>query len=287
MKTTLLQPLCPRILTPRMLLGMLIAAAVTFPHHDVRADGAPDLGTASGFAVLAGSGITVAGGVNTTTINGDIGSYPTVSVTGLGSVVLNGVNQSANAGLMQMAQSDLASAFSAAAGRSPTMSYVGGFDLGGQTLTAGVYHDPTSFGLSGLLTLDAQGNPNAVFIIQAGTSLTTAAASSVQLINGAQASQVDWVVGSSATLGADSTLVGSVLAADDIAADAGATVQGQLLAESGPVTLNDNTIVLATSTVPEPQNLVGALALLLPVGAIGLLKAGKSRTRKGLAGRNG
>jgi len=78
-----------------------------------------------------------------------------------------------------------------------------------------------------------------------------------------------------------------VLAADDIAADAGATVQGQLLAESGPVTLNDNTIVLATSTVPEPQNLVGALALLLPVGAIGLLKAGKSRTRKGLAGRNG
>jgi hypothetical protein len=275
MKKTSLQNLVTSGGTPRILLGHVLAVAMMFFPHDVWASLGPvDLGNASGFAVLAGSGITVAGAVNTTTITGDIGTYPTLSITGLGNVVLNGANQTANAGLMLNSQNDLTTAFNAAAGLSATLTYAPIYDLGGQTLTSGVYNDPTSFGLTGVLTLDAQGDPNAVFIIQAGSSLTTASDSSVLLVNGAQACHVFWVVGSSATLGTGTEFVGTIMASASITADTGATVDGRLLAENGAVTLDGNTIARPVSNnvgaVPEPTTFIAGALLLLPFGPTAL-----------------
>jgi hypothetical protein len=230
-----------------------------------------DLGTASDFAVLAGSGITVAGAANTTTITGDIGTYPTPSVTGLGNVVLNGANQTADSGLMLNAKNNLTTAFNDAAGRSATTSYGAIYDLGGLTLTSGVYFDPSSFGLTGTLKLDAQNDPNAVFIIHAGSTLTTASDSSVLLLNGAQACHVFWVVGTSATLGTDTDFIGNLLALDSITANTGATVDGRLLALNDAVTLDNNTITESICTdsstaVPEPTTVIAGSLLLLPLG---------------------
>ena len=258
-----------------MLMGLMLIVAVTIPLLSARAGlEIVNLGTADNFAVLAGSGITVAGAANTTTIIGNIGTYPTPSITGLGNVVLNGANQTANSGLMLSAQFDLNTAYTDAAGRPATTSYAPIADLGGLTLTSGVYHDSTSFGLTGVLTLNAQGDPNAVFIIQAGSTLTTASDSSVLLINGAQASHVFWVVGSSATLGTDSEFSGNILAFTFITADTGATVNGGLLAENGAVTLDNNSIIEA---VPEPPTLFFGVLLLLPVGVSVLPKLRQSR----------
>ena len=248
--------LAPLFVYPRRFSGSLfIAIAVAFlQQHAIATPVTVDLGSASSFGVLAGAGITVAGAVNSTTINGNIGTFPTTSITGLGNVVLNGINHAGDS-VTQNAKNDLSTAFSAAAGQSATLSYTPASDLGGLTLTAGVYADPTSFGLTGTLTLDAQGNPNAVFIIQAGSSLTTASGSSVILINGAKANNVFWVVGSSATLGADTDFTGTILASTSITADTGAAIDGSLLAENGTVTLDDNTVTVPTeevvSSVPD------------------------------------
>ncbi len=252
----------------KILMGLFPAVAMMFLQPNAQASLGPvDLGNASGFAVLAGSGITVAGAVNSTTITGDIGTYPTPAITGLGNVILNGVNQTADTGLMLNSQLDLTAAFNAAAGLPATFTYAPIYDLGGQTLTPGVYLDPTSFGLTGVLTLDAQGDPNAVFVIQAGSSLITSSASSVLLINGAQAANVFWVVGSSATLGTDTEFVGTILASASITADAGATVDGRLLAENGAVTLDGNTIAnRSVGAVPEPTTVIAGALLLLPFG---------------------
>ena len=171
---------------------------------------------------------------------------------------------------MLSAQNDLTSAFNTAAGAPVTTYYPAISDLGGQTLMAGVYNDPTSFGLTGTLTLDAQGNPNAIFIIQAGSTLITASGSSMILINGAQAGHVFWVVGSSATLGTDTDFMGNILADQSITLTTGATVVGQLLAENGAVTLDDNTITVPVSNVASVPD-SGSTFLLLGFGLAGLL----------------
>ena len=227
-----------------------------------------DLRSAENFAVLAGSGITVAGAVNSTTITGDIGTFPTPSITGLGSVVLNGVNHAGDA-FTQNAKNDLLAAYNDAVGRSATTTYGAIFDLGGLTLAPGVHKDPTSFAITGNLRLDAQGNPNAVWIFQAGTTLITAGSSQVILINGAQANNVFWQVGSSATLGGSSVLQGNVLANASIGLGAGATVDGRLLAQDGAVTLGGNNVITA---IPEPAGMsmliAGFLGLLIGVRRI-------------------
>ncbi len=228
------------------------------PGHCALAD-AIDLGAADSFAVLAGSGITVAGAVDSTTITGDIGSSPTPSITGLENVVLVGVNYGGGP-TTQDAQDDLTTAYNNAAGLSGTT--VAG-DLGGQTLTAGVYNDPSSMAITGTLTLDAGGDPNAVFVFQAGSTLTTASGSQVVLINGAQAGNVYWQVGSSATLGTDSDFSGTIMALISITVTTGVTVDGQLLAINGAVTLDNDTIVVP---VPEPSTLA-----LLGVGVATLV----------------
>src|ERR1700693_1688418 len=157
------------------------------------------LGTADSFAVLAGSGITNTG---PTTVNGDLGTYPTTTITGTGSLTVTGSNHAGDA-VTQGAKNDLVSAYNTAAGEGPTNPIVA--DLGGQTLTPGVYNSASSIGLTGDLTLNAGGDPNAVFVFQAGSTLTTASTSRVNLVNGAQSCNIFWQIGSSATFGTGST----------------------------------------------------------------------------------
>lgn len=223
----------------------LAAALTTVWHAPVNAQSASvPLGTADSFAVLAGSGITVAGAANSTTINGNIGTFPTTTITGLGNVVLNGVNHAGDL-VTQQAKNDLLTAYNDAAGRAPTGTIVSGL-LGGQNLVPGVYADGGfSFGLTGTVTLNAQGNSNAVWIFQTGSTLITASNSSVVIINGGQACKVFWQVGSSATLGTGTNFQGNILALTDITANTGTTVLGRLLARNGAVTLDTNTIAAA------------------------------------------
>jgi Ice-binding-like len=234
----------------RPLCLVIAAAAVMLPRHDCMAIPAiVNLGTDSSFAILAGSGITDTG---PTTIIGDIGSYPTTSITGLANISLTGANQSLNSSVMITAQSDLTTAFNDAAGRTPGVTYTGGSDIGGLTLTSGVYFDSSVLAITGTLTLNAQGNSDAVFIFQVGSALNTATGSKVLLENGAQACHVFWEVGSSATLETTTEFVGNILAKTSITLDTGATVDGRLLAENGAVTLDSNTITeaICNDTIP-------------------------------------
>lgn len=205
------------------------------------------LGSADGFAVLAGSGITNTG---TTTINGDLGTFPTTTFVGFSSIVLSGTNHAGDA-ITQGAKGALLTAYNAAVNESPTTVVSG--DLGGRTLVAGAYSSASSLGLTGTLTLDGANNANSVFVFQAGSTLTTASASNVVLINGAQSCNVFWQTGSSVTLGTNSTFRGTVLAQQSITATTGAIVDGRLLATIGAVTLDGNNITKPTCATPTPS----------------------------------
>ena len=209
------------------------------------ADHAVDLGTASSFAVLAGSTVTNTG---PSVINGDLGVSPGTAITGFPPGIVNGTTHSATATALQ-AKTDTTTAYNDAAGRSPATAVA--TELGGRTLTPGVYRN-TTLGITGTLTLDAQGDPNAVFVFQADSTLITASASRVLLINGAQACNVFWQVGSSATLGTTTEFIGTVLALTSITANNGATVEGRLLARNGAVTLDNNTITAANCAAVAP-----------------------------------
>lgn len=200
------------------------------------ASSAVPLGAADSFVVLAGAGVTDTG---PTTLKGDLGTFPTTTITGASSLTITGTNHGADA-VTQQAKTDLVTAFNNASGQGPTSPISA--DLGGRTLTAGVYNSASSIGVTGTLTLDAAGNANAVFVFQAGSTLTTASSSSIVLTNGAQACNVFWEVGSSATLGTGSSFRGTVIAQASITATTGATVEGRLLARDGAVTLDTNTI---------------------------------------------
>lgn len=201
------------------------------------------LGTTGSFAVLAATGITNTG---TTTINGNIGSYPTGSETGFASLVLNGTNYAADT-TSQVAQNDLVTAYNVAAAEGPTIPIAGG-TLGVETLTPGVYNSGSTIQLNGPLTLDGNNDPNSVFVFQAGSGLTTASTSQVILENGAQACNVFWQVGSSATLGSGSSFQGTILASASVTLGSSAVVSGRLLAHTGDVTLISNTVTVPTCT---------------------------------------
>ncbi len=202
------------------------------------------LGTAAPFAVLAGTTVT---NVGNTDISGDIGLSPGSSVTGFPPGTLHGA-QYVDDPVAVQAKSDLTTAYLDAAGRTPVTTESS--NLGGLTLGPGVYAGAPSLTLTGTLTLDAHNNPDAVFIFQAPSStLITSAGSVVQLTGGAQACNVFWQVGSSATLSSTTTFVGTVLALTSVSAKTGATVSGRLLAQNGAVTLEDNTITVPTCTV--------------------------------------
>ena len=153
-----------------------------------------------------------------------------------------------------LAQSDLTTAYNSAAGRTPATTVSG--DLGGRTLTPGVYKSASSMGLTGTVRLDAANDPAAVFIFQAGSTLITASNSTVQLIRGAQPCNVFWQVGSSATLGTNTTFVGTVMALTSATLVTGANVSGRILARNGSVTLDSNTVTRPTSCItPTPGSL--------------------------------
>ncbi len=196
------------------------------------------LGAADAFSVLGGSTITNTG---PTVINGDVGLHPGTAVVGLPLGTVNGARHVGDA-VAQQANTDLKTAYDAAAAR--PFSLTSPPDIGGRTLAAGVYKTGSipSLGLTGRLTLDGQGDPGAVFIFQVASTLVTAADSSVRLINGAQACNVFWQVGSSATLATRSAFQGNILALTSISVNDGATVDGRLLARNGAVTLINDSI---------------------------------------------
>ena len=213
------------------------------------------LGTADDFAVLAGETITNTG---STTITGDVGLHPGTAVIGFDSVTLDGALHTTDAAASG-AKDDLVTAYNDAAGRGPATTVA--TELGGQILTGGVYNAASgTFEITGPLTLDAQGDPNAVFVFQMASTLVTASASTVNLVNGAQACNVFWQVGSSATLGTSSSLRGSILALTSITLNTGATIEGRALARNGAVTLDTNTITrtACTTTSTTTTTVAGA-----------------------------
>lgn len=233
-------------ITHKISIGL--ALAIAFPLFIQASNAATlaiDLGSATDFAVLAGAGITVAGPINSSSITGHIGSFATTTITGLENLVLDGTNH-AGSSITQQAKLDLSGAYTDAAGRLASIHFPLAHNLGGSTLVAGVYNDPSSLFINGALTLDAGGDPNAVWIFQAGSTLITGVSSTISLINGAQADNVFWQVGSSATIGADSQFVGSILAQESITLNTGAMIIGRALAITGAVTVDNNTM-----TIPE------------------------------------
>ena len=230
-------------------MGMLVAlsgsaqAATTQPPVG--------LGTATSYAVLAGTAVTNTG---SSTISGNLGVNPGTAVSGFPpGLVTNGTRNTAGPVALQ-AQSDLTTAYLDAAGRTPFTAVP--VELGGRTLKPGVYAGGT-LGLTGTLTLDAGGNPNAVFIFKAASTLITGPGSRVNLINGASPCNVFWQLTSSATLGAGSTFRGTIMALTSISLKAGATVDGRVLARNGKVSLISDTI-----TKPACQ------VMVVPSGAV-------------------
>ncbi len=224
------------------------------------------LGTAGNFAVLAGSTITNTG--NTVINDGNVGVSPGSAITGFppGAVTPPYLIYATGA-VPGQAQTNLATAYNSAAGLAPTITLTGQ-DLGGMTLTPGVYFFASSAALTGKLILNDQGNSNAQFVFQIGSTLTTATGSSVVMSDGVTPDcNIFWQVGSSATLGTSTAFEGHILALTSITMNTGATIMdGSALARNGAVTLDDNTITNCVSTTPEPSTLG-----LLGIGAVGLL----------------
>ncbi len=218
----------------------------------------PSLGTADGFAALAGSAITA---TTPSVVSGDVGLSPSAgsSYVGLTTGMVTGTIYAVdatgpagaggnNASLVNGAKTDLVTAYTNAAGQSITSTVP--TELGSTTKTTGVFDSASgTFGITGTLTLDAQGDANAVFIFKTASTLITASSSSVVLINGAQACNVFWQVGSSMTLGTGSNFVGNALALSSITDNGGSTVNGRLLARNGAVTLNNTTVIKPTCVV--------------------------------------
>jgi hypothetical protein len=211
------------------------------------ASATPLLGdTASTFAVLGGGGVTVGGG-DATTITGNVGSSPTDSVTGFPpGVISGGIHTSTT--VAAQAQSDALKAYNFLGLQTPKQTLTG--DLGGRTLTPGVYQYGSSAELTGTLTLDANHSDNAVFIFDIGSTLTTASSAMVSLINGGPNDGIFWLVGSSATLGDSTQFVGNILANSSITFDpfsqltCGRALAG-IIATSGVVTMaNGNHVAI-------------------------------------------
>ncbi len=266
-----------------LLLLLVSFAFLVLPGVAFAAQPPVDLGTTESFAILAGSTITNTG---STIISGDaggnVGLYPGTAFPGQASVTLSGEVHLADA-VAQVAKDDLVTAYNDAAGRTPVTTIP--TELGGQTLTPGVYDSASgTFQITGTLTLDAQGDPDAVFVFQTASTLITASNSTVNLLNEARYCRIFWKVGSSATLGTGSHFVGHLFALTSIAAQTGATVQGQLLARNGAVTLDTNTItngLCATVATSTTTTLDGTTSTTLDGGPTTTTPGGTSTTLDG------
>jgi fibronectin type 3 domain-containing protein len=244
--------------------NQVLSPAVPFPPTPATLN----IDGAASFEVLAASTVTNTGA---TTVAGDVGVFPGTSITGFPPGVISGVFHSADF-VAQAAQAALASAFTQAAALPAGVAIPA--ELGGMTLKTGVYDAASSVAVTGTLNLDAEGNPNAVFIIRIPTTLTTASGNStIALLNGAQSSNVFWVVGTSATLGTNTSFSGIVMAQASVTVVSGASVVGKLFAKTGAVTLDTNIIdafVILGFVTPgaaciHPVQLVGDLIVLGPL----------------------
>lgn len=214
-------------------------AVAAFESVNPKATAGINLRSAGTYGILAGAGVSNTGG---TTINGDLGTSPTGTV--VGSPTVNGVTHAADPLALQ-AKLDLTSAYNQAKGRAGTPTKVLPGELSGLRLAPGVYKNSSSVKLSSSpLTLDAQGNPNAIFIFQIGTTLTTLSSTQVILVGGAKAKNIYWQVGSSATLGTTSSFKGNIMADQSITLTHLATLEGRALARIGAVTLDSNTVTV-------------------------------------------
>jgi hypothetical protein len=274
------------------LLGLALVLPLVFAGSAVGATPTPVLlGTADAFAVLAGSGITNTGA---STIVGDVGSSPTSSETGFAAcpaadcVALTGANHAdpdPNDTVTQGAKAALTSAYNGAAGQTPATVST---ELAGQTLTAGVYNSASgTFGMTGTLVLDGGNNPDAIFIFQTASTLITGGTGNVSLIRGAQACNVFWQVGSAATLGAGSSLVGTVMAHDNISLGDGVTVQGRLL--GGEQASGAGAVTLIHDTITKPSTCLTAATVAATTAAANAAaakaKAAKAKAAKAKAAK--
>jgi len=270
--------------------GLSLALVVTGGAAQAAATDVP-LATTAQFAVLAGSGITNTGpttisGAGPTPTTGDLGTFPTTSITGAGSITTTGVIRGGDS-VVQGAKPDLITAYDAAAGALPPAALSA--DVGGATLKAGVHRQAGALQLTGTVTLDGEGDASSVFIIQVGSDFTTATTSSVALVNGAQACHVYWQIAGSATFGTSTSFKGTVLALTSITANTSATFQGRLLARNGAVTLDTNTITLpacapVTTTPPPTTATTSPAPVATTTPAPGAVKATARPTRSPSSG---
>jgi Ice-binding-like len=236
-----------------LLIGVVMSSTPAFA-------AGPGLASAAAYSVLGGSTVTNTG---SSVLSGDLGVSPGTAITGFSTATVGGATHAGDAQAAQ-AQADLTAAYTTTAGLTPTQTSLGSALVGG-VHDPGVYNASSALDLSGAVTLDGQGDPNSVFVFQVGAGFTTASSASILLIGAAQACNVFWQVGTSATLGTNTTFVGTIMALTSITLDTGATVQGRALARNGAVTLDDNvfttpgcattvTTTPATSTPSTPAS---------------------------------
>ena len=230
---------------------VVLAAALALPPIGLAA-APPDLGTAADYAIVANTTITNTG---VSVIDGNL-ALVGPSVTGLAGVV-TGRSDIGNAAAAR-AEADVLSAHHDATGAGPVTD-MSGVDLGGMTLSPGIYHFGSSAALHGTLTLDGGGASNATFIFQIGSTLTTGTGARVRLINGADGCAVFWAVGSSATIGTATSLQGNLMALVSITMTTGATIGvgggrngGRAFAQNGAITLDTNVIIAPTGPCDAP-----------------------------------
>ncbi len=214
---------------------LLFILALCVPARTYAVSISIDLGTAKSFGVLAGSGVTNSG---STDINGDVGSYPTPTITGFPPGEANGIIYRAAGAVVEQAKTDLTTAYNVAAA-APDGNNLTGIDLSGKTLEPNIYDFNTTASFSaGNLTLNADGNSRAQWVFKIGTTLTTASDFNVVLINSAEANNVFWQVGTSATIGIRNHFVGTILANTSITLSGTGTLNGRALAGTGAVTIS-------------------------------------------------
>ena len=223
---------------------------------------APVLGSAQTFAVLGGSTVTNLGA---TTVTGDLGVDPGLAITGFPPGILMGGAVHAGDALALQAQTDVTAAYGVLASEACTEDLTG-TDLGGLTLTPGVYCFTSSAQLTGALTLDAQGHADAVFVFKIKSTLVSASNASVEVINGGGDCGVFWQVGSSATLGTGTAFVGSILALTSISITTGVTLSGRALARNGAVTMDHDVISASACTTVAAKD-AGAPDAIAPDAA--------------------